>query len=1201
MNAEILTVGTELLLGDILNSNSQFLSREMAVYGIDILYQSTVGDNAERLKSALELALSRCNMVILTGGLGPTEDDLTREAVAAYFNVPLELHEESERRIREYFANTGREYTENNQKQAMLPQGCEVFQNDHGTAPGCAIEKYGQTVILLPGPPRELVPMFTEYVVPYLSRRCDSTIHSHTIGVFGIAESMVDERLHDLLQSENPTVAPYAKDGEVVLRVTAKAETVEEADALCAPIIDEIRERLGVAVYGVDAGNLQKTVVSLLKEKGLKIATAESCTAGMLSGRLTEVSGVSEVFECGVAAYSKEIKHQVLGVPESVLKEKGAVSPETAAAMAMGARRVGEADIGVGITGVAGPERSEDKDVGTVYVALADDRRVWVKKVFTGHGEGDREHIRYVATSHALDMARRYLEAYPGVMAGGQLIDKLYPSSPVGFSSRAKRAFLLGVLALVVCVALLLAYLYGIRPRLNQKKFDKLWQVYSQEILDTEEDNAFEYPDGILTRFMSLYRANSDVRGWVTIKGTGINYPVMQEPEQDYYRNRDFYRASSQFGVPYVEKDVTMTVGTDNRSLVIYGNNPASGQMFADLANYTNLGYLRSHATIEWNTLYRQDVYKIFAVMVVGDAEHYTDNFDYTVDTFENEDAFLDYVAQIRQRSLFNTPVGVSEGDDLLMLTTPIEYGFDGARVVVVARRTRTDESSENDLSRARINATVLMPLAWQLQQGDVTAATVTTTTTETTAESTTESTTETTLTTETTSMSASSESTTVQETTATGATVDTSTTGMTTTTTTVSTTATVTTEATTTTVTTTTTIQTTTATTTGESSTAGTDGTSTSDSTTVQTGDRVTTGESTTTTSSTGTTVPVTPPDGSLVSGTYAEADYLSLFKIKNTNSKVKLPGQDENGIIAPTTKEQLQYALASVVKLEMGTGLSMSKSVEAQKAQAVASYSHILYSCAGGGAYEVDCKNIDLTNKTDKKIFDAVGEVLGVKIVNTKASSLKGGLLNTQYSAATGGNTSSSDKVWGGYLAHEVSVPSPHDNYLMVCKYGTSALIEKYISTVVFTREELYEKIKDWVGDKGTIPEELFAELDGKLPLYAVSYDGDGTAGQGDAWNAVYHTNFYYLNNDGKKVVITGHRMRSALGLRSHAFRTSYDAATGKITITTQGHGHGVGLSQMGAIGFANEDGWDYLQILKHYYSVTASSEHQVVAPKW
>ncbi len=1185
MNAEILTVGTELLLGDILNSNSQFLSREMAAYGIDILYQSTVGDNRERLKNALELALGRCNMVIVTGGLGPTEDDLTRETVAEYFNLPLELHEESERRIREYFAATGREYAENNQKQAMLPQGCEVFPNDHGTAPGCAVEKYGQHVILLPGPPRELVPMFTEYVVPYLSARCDSTIHSHTVGVFGVPESVVDERLHDLMQGENPTVAPYAKDGEVVLRITAKAETAEQADALCAPIIAEIRERLGAAVYGVDAGNLQKTVVSLLKEKELKIATAESCTAGMLSGRLTEVSGASEVFECGVAAYPKEIKHQVLGVPESVLKEKGAVSPETAAAMAMGARRVGEAAIGIGITGVAGPDPSEGKDVGTVYVALADERRVWVKKVFTGHGEGDREHIRYVATSHALDMARRYLEAYPGVMAGGQMLDKLYPESVGTLPKRTKRAVLVTLLTLVAVTAVLLSYLYWLRPRWNRQQFDQLWQVYSQEIIDTEEESGdWDYPDGILTRFMSLYRANPDVRGWLTVPDSDISYPVVQEVEDGYYRDHDFRRSPSEFGVPYVDKAVNMAADADDRNLVIYGNNPASGQMFATLANYTQLGFLRRYPTIEWNTLYRSDVYKIFAVMVVGDDERYTDNFDYAVDTFEDEDAFLAYVAEIRQRSLFNTPVGVGEGDDLLMLTTPIEFGFDGARIVVVARRTRTDESAENNLMAARLNNTVLMPLAWQIQQGDVTSPTVTTTTTETTV-TTTETVTTTTAESATTTETSVTEMTTVTTET-TGTEGAETTTGTTTTTATMAG------------------VSDPSATTTATEATVTTT-TATTTATTVTTTTVATT--TTTATTTAPTTAPTTNPappsstDGAPVQGTYAESDYLPLFRLKNTNKDVTLPGQDETGLIVPKTKEELQYALASVVKVEMGTSLSMSKSVEAQKAQAVASYSHILYSCMGGASYELDCKAIDLENKTDKKIFDAVGEVLGVKIVNTKASSLKAGLLNTQYSAATGGNTSSSGKVWGGNLAHEVSVPSPHDNYLMVCKYGTAALIEKYVSTVVLTREELYKEIKAWVGDKGTIPDEVFAAVAGKLPLYAESYDGDGTAGQGDAWNAVYETNFYYVTAEGKKVNITGHRMRSALGLRSHAFRTSYDAATDKITITTQGHGHGVGLSQMGAVGFANEDGWSYLQILKYYYSITDSSSHQVVAAQW
>ena len=315
MNAEIITVGTELLLGDILNSNSQFLSQQLAVFGIPVLHQSTVGDNNDRLRQELEQAMKRSDLIVLTGGLGPTPDDLTRETVSDALGLPLTLHEESYARIVEYFHTTGKEMTENNRKQAMLPAGCTVFPNDHGTAPGCAVERYGQHIILLPGPPRELIPMFSDYVAPYLSNLSGGTIFSHTIGVFGVPESAVAERLADLLAGANPTVAPYAKEGEVVLRVTARAADEEAARAMCEPVVTEIRQRLGINVYGVDSGSLQKAVVQLLLEKKMKIATAESCTAGLLSGRLTEVPGASSVFECGIAAYSAEIKHNLLGVP----------------------------------------------------------------------------------------------------------------------------------------------------------------------------------------------------------------------------------------------------------------------------------------------------------------------------------------------------------------------------------------------------------------------------------------------------------------------------------------------------------------------------------------------------------------------------------------------------------------------------------------------------------------------------------------------------------------------------------------------------------------------------------------------------------------------------------------------------------------------------------------------------------------------
>lgn len=1160
MNAEILTVGTELLLGDILNSNSQFLSRELAIYGIDTLYQSTVGDNRERLESTLAVALSRCDMVVLTGGLGPTEDDLTRETVAEALGLPLVLHEESEASILAYFEATGKEFTENNRKQAMLPEGCTVFPNHHGTAPGCAVEKDGKCVILLPGPPKELIPMFVNSVAPYLQRFSGETIRSHTIGVFGIPEAAIDERLHDLMEMHNPTVAPYAKSGEVLLRVTAKAANDEEADALCAPVIEQIRERLGAAIYGVDTGSLTETVVALLKEHEKKIATAESCTAGLLSGRLTEVPGVSQVFECGIAAYSPEIKRQVLGVPEAVLENQGAVSPETAGAMAVGARRVGGADIGIGITGVAGPEPSEGKEVGTVYVALADDRRVWVKKIFAGHGAEDREQIRNAATLYALDMTRRYLEAAPGVMAGGQLLEKVQqPSDAVTrkhLAMNGRRWIWLSAVVVIVLAALLIGYKGFLEPFLNEKEFDSLWAIYMQEQEVTDTDEVVEYPDGILSQFMSLYRVNQDVRGWLTVGNTSINYPVTLDPSEGYYNGRDFYKKTSAYGVPHLLSTVTLVPGKSNRSLVIYGNNPENGQMFSELAEYTKLTFLKKNPTIDFSTLYQENSYKIFAVVLVQDGDTSADAFDYTQDTFETEEDFLYYVAQLRRRSLFDTPVGVQEGDDLLLLTTPIEYSFKNARIVVAARRVRTGEEKANDLSKARANRTVVMPAVWQEMQGGTTATEQTTTTVEST-------------TTELTSSSTTVTTTTVKKTTTTAKPTTTKP-----------------------------------GTTTGKTTEHN------------EEGDQLV-GETTTKPSTTTASRPsvTRPPDQAedrvdalegTVQGTVSEYEFMSYFALKNTNAAVTDPMQDKDGVLRPKTKEELQRAVTYIVKGELGSAKTMAASTEAQKAQAVVSYTYILwYNAYYQKPYTYALKPLDLSNQWDKKIYDAVGEVLGVKLLDITKTDVEDMLLQVTYSAATGGYSASSNRVWSGKLPYAQSVVSKYDDVNYYAKYGGGG---SFINTVTLSRTELNNKVKTWFENNVqnryptyVMPEEQFTLKDGELPLQALTYDGDGSAGTGDSWNYVFHTNFYYVDNRGNKKQLTGYNMRSALGLRSHAFRVTYDAATDMVTITTQGWGHGVGLSQMGAVGYANEEGWSYVQILRHYFSVTGSTAHQVTMPVW
>lgn len=415
-SAEILCIGTELLMGDIINTNAAYLAKELAGLGINLYHQSVVGDNPERLRQSLQLALKRADIVITTGGLGPTYDDLSKETIAACFGRTLVMDEDSLTRIQAHFLRLGREMTDNNKKQAMMPQGCVIFQNENGTAPGCAIEGSGElegkTAIMLPGPPREMKPMFEQQVKPYLLKDSDTRLVSHTMHFFGIGESMLEDRLRSLMEkSLNPTVAPYAKTGEVQLRVTARVKNGEDPNALLEPVMEQIRQMVGEFLYGVDVGDLQTAAVRLLTEKGLKVAVAESCTGGYLAKRITDVSGSSKVFECGVCSYSNRIKHQLLGVSERTLEEYGAISEQTATEMASGVRNLSGADIGISVTGNAGPTADEGKEVGLVYIGVDSPK---LTQVFTLHvnrrDQDARETIRYLASSHALSLILKAAE-----------------------------------------------------------------------------------------------------------------------------------------------------------------------------------------------------------------------------------------------------------------------------------------------------------------------------------------------------------------------------------------------------------------------------------------------------------------------------------------------------------------------------------------------------------------------------------------------------------------------------------------------------------------------------------------------------------------------------------------------------------------------------------------------------------------------
>ena len=408
MKCEILSVGTEILLGDILNTNSRYLSNELANLGIDVYYHQVVGDNRERILNALKEAFSRSDIIITTGGLGPTKDDMTKELVAEFLGMDMYLHEESLKKIEDYFKKMGRIPVKSNEKQAYFPKEAIILENNNGTAPGAIFEKDGKAIIVLPGPPKEMEPMFNESVRKYLESLTGYTIVSEVLRVFGIGESEAESKLQDLIDNgQNPTIAPYAKEGEVTFRITAKGKDEDEARRLIKPLKEEVYNRLGNLIYNTGDVSIQETVGEMLVNKNMTIGVSESCTGGLVSAKLIEYPGISSVFLEGAVTYSNEAKMRTLNVKKDTLEKFGAVSEETAREMAEGiAKRCG-ARIGVSTTGIAGPGGgTEEKPVGLVYIGVYIDGETKVERhVFSGN----RSAVRNKASMTALNMVRKSL------------------------------------------------------------------------------------------------------------------------------------------------------------------------------------------------------------------------------------------------------------------------------------------------------------------------------------------------------------------------------------------------------------------------------------------------------------------------------------------------------------------------------------------------------------------------------------------------------------------------------------------------------------------------------------------------------------------------------------------------------------------------------------------------------------------------
>ncbi len=407
-NTEIISVGTELLLGHITNTDARDISEMLSRIGINVKYQTVVGDNPERLHACVEIAKTRADIIITTGGLGPTCDDLTKQILAEAFSLKLVRNEDEVRGLYDYIRN-GRNFTPNNLMQAMLPEGCTVFHNLWGTAPGCAFKAEGKIVLMMPGPPVECVPMFREYGIPYLRSLSEEEIVSHSVRIFGIGESAVDDMFADEMnRMVNPTMAPYAKECDCLLQVTAKAHSESEAEAMMAPVIEHVKERLGSFVYGTDVECLEEAVFPLLKEKNMTFATAESCTGGEIAKRFTDIPGASSVFLGGAVVYTNEAKARLLGLDPEMIECKGAVSREVACDLAEHVRELTGADIGIGVTGLAGPDGDGVHEVGTVYVAMAVKNRTYLRSLNLGP-KRTRSFIRRMSGNHAFDMMRRWL------------------------------------------------------------------------------------------------------------------------------------------------------------------------------------------------------------------------------------------------------------------------------------------------------------------------------------------------------------------------------------------------------------------------------------------------------------------------------------------------------------------------------------------------------------------------------------------------------------------------------------------------------------------------------------------------------------------------------------------------------------------------------------------------------------------------
>ncbi|MEG2083124.1 MAG: competence/damage-inducible protein A, partial [Oscillospiraceae bacterium] len=713
MKAEIISVGDELLAGTTVNTNTAFLAREMSMLGYDVHRQCVIGDKARDIIEAVKAAVRRSHVIVFTGGLGPTEDDLTKETVAKALGMKLVKNDEAEESMRAFFAQRGLEMTANNLKQAYVLEGAEVLKNSNGTAPGIFVRSKNQAIILLPGPPFELEPMFLNEVKPRLGQMADVKAAHRSLHVFGIGESALEEKCRDLLYGDNPSAALYAKPWEVHINISARARSDEGAQNLLEQKLQLFRDRLGEFIFSEDDREMNEVVVDMLVKSSSKISVAESCTGGLMASRITAVPGASKVFDLGTAAYSNRAKQSSLGIDPSLLRKYTAVSSATAAEMANGALSRGHADVAVGITGIAGPtnEGYIDKPVGLVYISVADKSKVLVKKFMFGNMRS-RESIRELCVQNAFDMVRRVLGGLPiedaREFSVKDIADVDKKGRPRKKSSLAVEKGIIGVLCAGVMFSGMFMGVRALRNRLDESVYSELQSTYTSG----------QSADALT----SLFEQNPDTVGWLSSNGGAVDCVVVRDKGDGFYSNHDFSGSKNTLGCPYILEPQSAPAAADpieggtsveQQNTIVYGRSTDSGQVFGplrELASESSKALASVDYLFNFTTASGSADYKIASVFIANENPEFgkLDDFYKSV-SFPDAAAFENFVVDLKIRSVMTINTSIVSSDKFLTLVTDLD-GWQGEKLVVVARRVREGETVTMNDQMFQKNMVALYP-----------------------------------------------------------------------------------------------------------------------------------------------------------------------------------------------------------------------------------------------------------------------------------------------------------------------------------------------------------------------------------------------------------------------------------------------------------------------------------------------------------